>query len=55
MVTLPDDPGILTNAHFGQRLPPETLEGVDYPLFGDTSFFDIIIFYQKIFKELLKK
>jgi hypothetical protein len=33
----------------------ETLEGVDYPLFGDTSFFDIIIFYQKIFKELLKK
>jgi hypothetical protein len=32
MVTRPDDPGFLTKAHFGQRLPPEILEGVGLQL-----------------------
>jgi ribosomal protein S2 len=31
----------------------DSLKGIDYPLFGNTKYFDIIIFYQKLFKKIL--
>lgn len=31
----------------------DSLKGIDYPLFGNTKYFDIIIFYQKLFKKTL--
>jgi ribosomal protein S2 len=33
----------------------ESLEGVDFPLFGNTLYFDVILFYQKIINKILNK